>query len=195
MYAFPSLVARGVEWPGQARRAPQRNKAPGCGTGGFEAYLHSLAGCRSGVCDRQTTEVLVSNYAPQPQAGAMSQPHVLQGLQQRWWWQRCLQHFGWQQRTLQQRCLQHLGAQQLTSQPQLGAAAQVGAGAAQVGAAQDGAAQLGAAQPHAGGQHGRQQRWNRWWQRCLQHRGWQQVGAQPQVGSLPQTLQPQSPPP
>lgn len=124
----------------------------------------------------------------------MSQPQVLQLLQQRWqrvWQQRCLQ-----QRSLQQRCLQHLLQPQALSQPQLGAAAQVGAGAAQLGAAQEGAAQLGAAQPQPVLQHeGLQQRWNRWQQRSRQHFGAQQVGWQPHVGSQPHVLsQPQPPP-
>lgn len=119
----------------------------------------------------------------------MSQPQVLQLLQQRVrWQQRSLQQRSLQQRCLQHRCLQQL--LQLLSQPQLGAASQVGAGAAQLGAAQE-----GAAQPQPISQAGLQQRWNRWQQRCLQHLGAQQVGWQPQVGSQPQVLsQPQPPP-
>jgi hypothetical protein len=70
---------------------------------------------------------------PQPQEGAALQPQLR--------WQRV-----WQQRCFGHRCLQHRWwpqpLLQPLSQPQLGAAAHVGIGAAQ----------LGAAQPHEGWQ-------------------------------------------
>jgi hypothetical protein len=137
---------------------------------------------------------MIDYEQPQPpQTGAALQQT---GLQQRCLQHLTLQHFCLQQRSLQQRCLQHFCLQQLFSQPQegaaaqVGSAAQVGAAAAQVGAgaAQVGAAapQVGAAAPHDGAQHeGLQQRL--WWQRHFlyftQQVGWQegwQLLSQPQ---------------
>jgi hypothetical protein len=106
---------------------------------------------RSGVCSEQTLVEMIDYEQPQPpQTGAALQQT---GLQQRCLQHLTLQHFCLQQRSLQQRCLQHFCLQQLFSQPQegaaaqVGSAAQVGAAAAQVGA---GAAQVGAAAPQVG---------------------------------------------